>query len=187
MGTPADVISEINNLPKPYTMEEQYLYALVCDLAGVAPKAGYLVSNITFKSPFWRMQQYWHAFCGATELRMGLPVAYDDLTSDLKDRLLGEGKIDSSMLQEGIINENNLSSSVSNKLLGDNRVTTAMLQDGSVDVNKLADAVVARLLASKKVTEGMLADAVAAKLLGTKKVTKDMLDDEVVEILNKVK
>lgn len=179
-----DVFSEINELPKPYSMEEQYLYALVCELAGVEPKEGYLAESTTFKSPFWRMQQYWHAFCGAVGVRLGLPVIPDDdtvklsaLTSEVSDLLLADDKVTTDMLKNKIVTLPKLADEVADRLLANKKVTEAML----------ADAVAGRLLASGRITEDMLVAALAEKLLGPQRVTKEMLSTEVQDILAKVK
>lgn len=177
------IFEEIDQLPKPYSMEEQYLYALVCELARVAPKEGYLVKQMTFKSPFWRLQQYWHAFSGAVEERLGTivpdenTVSMETLTKEVTDGLLGEGKVTTPMIVDKNVTLSKLADAVADRLLGDKRVTEAML----------ADAVADRLLASGKITEEMLVAAVRDKLLGTNRVTKDMLSTEVQDILNKVK
>jgi hypothetical protein len=47
----------VNDLPKPETLEEQYMYALVCSVAGVTPKYGVAVD-----AAFKRLDQYWKAF-----------------------------------------------------------------------------------------------------------------------------
>lgn len=157
-----DIKTLAKNLPKPHTPEEQYLYTLACETAGVTPSK---LEGDPYKSPFWRMEQYWYVFCKGTAERLGLPVIPDDNTVKL------------SALTEEVLA----------CLLGENRVTTIHLQDKSVTMDKLADAVADKLLASGRVTEDMLATAVANKLLGNKRVTLAMLEQSVQDTLAKVK
>ena len=60
----AQSVSDIvEALPKPETLEEQYMYALVCDLAGVAPQYG--ISTNAFK----RKEKYWYALWQALSVK----------------------------------------------------------------------------------------------------------------------
>lgn len=51
----ATIHEMVEALPKPETLEEQYMYALTCDLAGVTPKYG------VSKKAFTRKEKYWLA------------------------------------------------------------------------------------------------------------------------------
>jgi len=53
----------VENLPKPETLEEQYMYALVCSLAGVTPRCG--ISENTFT----RKEKYWYALWKVLEAK----------------------------------------------------------------------------------------------------------------------
>lgn len=156
-----DIKALANNLPKPHTPEEQYLYTLACETAGVVPSK---IEGEPYKNPFWRMEQYWYVFCKGTAERLGLPVIPDDNTVKLSA----------------------LTSEVERLLLGNNKVTTPMIVDKNVTLDKLADAVANKLLGSGRVTEDMLATAVANKLLGEKRVTTAMLEQSIQDKLAKV-
>ena len=43
----------VDNLPKPETLEEQYMYSLVCDLAEVTPKYGISENAFTRREKYW--------------------------------------------------------------------------------------------------------------------------------------
>ena len=59
----ADYSAKIAELPKPHSLEEQYMYKLICNLAEVeCPEPA--------QNPFWRMQQYWKMFAEIAEARV---------------------------------------------------------------------------------------------------------------------
>ena len=53
----------VENLPKPETLEEQYMYALVCSLAGVTPRRG------ISENAFTRKEKYWYALWKVLEAK----------------------------------------------------------------------------------------------------------------------
>jgi len=59
--TVSDIVAE---LPKPETLEEQYLYAIVCTLAGVTPQYG--ISTRAFK----RKEKYLYALWQALDVML---------------------------------------------------------------------------------------------------------------------
>ena len=156
--TIADIV---NALPKPATLEEQYMYKLVCATAGVTPKYG-----IAEDKAFRRMEQYWHAFSLATTKKF----------SDLE--YPGENTVSTKAVQNGAITIDKLDAGVKARLWGESR-------NGEVTEAMLNTAVKNRLWSttrSKEVTIAMLADAVVARLWGanrTGEVTEVMLADEV--------
>ena len=147
----------VNKLPKPETLEEQYMYALVCSVAGVAPKYG-VASDAAFK----RLEQYWKAFwlvaskkftdletpaantvsneairnnAVTTEKVADESITLEKLATDITSRLWAKNR-------EGSVVETYLETSVRNKLLGSLNVQTANLANGSVTGAKIASGVV---------------------------------------------
>lgn len=134
----ADYSAKIAELPKPHSLEEQYMYKLICNLAEVeCPEPA--------QNPFWRMQQYWKMFAEIAEARVNAPVipgyntvgtdeikdaciVIQKLATEVTDLLLGDGKVTETMLHEDVIA----------KLLGTGNVQTENLADGSVTNEKLA-------------------------------------------------
>ena len=139
------VIEEINSLPKPVTLEEQYMYKLVCSTAGVAPKYG-----IAEDKAFRRMERYWHAFYRAATAKF-VDLEYP-----------GENTVSTKAVQNGAITIDKLDTGVQARLWGVSR-------NKEVTLTMLADAIVARLWGNDRtgeVTEVMLADEVRRKLGG---------------------
>lgn len=139
------VIEEINSLPKPVTLEEQYMYKLVCSTAGVPPKYG-----ISEDKAFRRMEQYWHAFYRAATAKF----------ADLE--YPGENTVSTAALQNEAVTLEKLDARIKARLWSETR-------SKEVTIAMLADAVVARLWGSDRtgeVTEVMLADEVRRKLGG---------------------
>lgn len=144
-----DYEARVAKLPKPQTAEEQYMYNMICNIAGVANKYGYK------NNPFWRMEQYWKAFAEVAEARVTEPIVPGFMTvgtdalkedavvadkikngtitlvklaTEITDLLLGDGKVTETMLNED----------VASKLLGEGNVQTENLADGAVTAAKLA-------------------------------------------------
>ena len=147
----------VNKLPKPETLEEQYMYALVCSVAGVTPKYG-VASDAAFK----RLEQYWKAFwlvaskkftdletpaantvsneairnnAVTTEKLGDNAVTADKVATDITSRLWAENRA-------GSVVEAYLETSVRNKLLGSLNVQTENLANSSVTGAKIASGVV---------------------------------------------
>lgn len=181
-----DYASLVSTLPKPITPEEQYLYSLVCSAAGVAHQT-------PFKSPFWRLEQYWKAFYEVMSDRYTYIVPSDDTvgTSAIKDSSVTEDKL-ANVVKEKLLSENSVKTEyIDNMAVTQDKLSTdvrnQLLLPKSVSVDKLTDEVENRLLSENRITEAMLVQELAAKLLGNSRVTKDMLSDEVQAILDKVK
>jgi len=61
----SQTISEIvAALPEPTTLEEQYMYALVCSVAGETPQYG-----VSTRESLKRKERYWYALWKAFEAR----------------------------------------------------------------------------------------------------------------------
>ena len=139
---------KIAALPKPHSLEEQYMYKLICNLAEVE-------SPEPSQKAVWRMDQYWKMFSEIAEARVTAPikpgfqtVGTDELqdeavvsdkirngtitlmklAKEITNQLLGEGKVTEAMLEE----------SVASKLLWEGNVQTENLADGAVTAEKLA-------------------------------------------------
>ena len=147
----------VNKLPKPETLEEQYMYALVCSVAGVTPKYG-VASDAAFK----RLEQYWKAFWLVASKK------FTDLETPAANT---------------VSNEAIRNNAVTTEKVADESVTTEKVAGRSVTLEKLADEVVDRLWATNRnntVTEAMLVSAVREKLVGNTLVQTDNIADEAV-------
>lgn len=180
----------IDNLPKPYSAEEQYLYSIACVVAEVP-------YEIPFQNAFWRKEQYLKAIWQIAIEKVAEPTVPSDgtvttdkifnnaitevkLAQEVANKLLGDDRITTSMLQnnsvttdkiaDNNVTENKLSKDVSDKLLGDNRIITSMIQDKSITLEKINEEIEQRLLGTNRITEEMLID---------KNVTLSKLSDEV--------
>lgn len=155
----------ISNLPKPQTLEEQYLYSIVCTVA----KVDY---NVPYNSPFWRKEKYLKALWQIAEGKVNEPV------------IPGDDTVSTDKIKNNAVTENKLAVSVANKLLGDGRVTEQMIADSSVTKNKLDPAVSSKLLSDGNVSTDMLASlAVASDKIANGAVSKAKLSDDVAAAL----
>ena len=143
----------VEELPKPETLEEQYLYALVCSVAEVEPKYG-----ISQQAAFKRMAKYWKTFylvAAAKFTALETPgansvsneairnnaitnekvsesaITLDKLADDVTERLWAENR-------NGTVTEAMLDSGVQGKLIEDGRIGTQQLADGAVTSGKIA-------------------------------------------------
>ena len=134
----------VNKLPKPETLEEQYMYALVCSVAGVAPKYG-VASDAAFK----RLEQYWKAFWLVASKK------FTDLETPAANT---------------VSNKAIRNNAVTTEKLGDNAVTADKVADESITLEKLATDTTSRLWAENRagsVVEAYLETSVRNKLLGS--------------------
>ena len=151
MSTMNDYQDIIDNLPKPYSAEEQYLYSIACVVAEVP-------YEIPFQNAFWRKEQYFKAIWQIAIEKVAEPTIPSDETVTT-DKIIDKA-----------ITEIKLAQEVTDKLLGDDRITTSMLQDNSVTIGKIDEEIEQKLLDTNRVTEEMLID---------KNVTLSKLSDEV--------
>lgn len=142
----------INELPKPYSSEEQYLYSIACVVAEVPYK-------LPFQNAFWRKEQYLKAIWQIAIEKVAEPTIPDDNT------------ITSEKIVDGAITEIKLAQEVIDKLLGDDKVTTAMLQDSSITANKIANnAIIAENIAENTIILNNLSKEVTNLLLAVNHV-----------------
>lgn len=131
----------VDSLPKPETVEEQYLYGLVCTVAEQPNKYG------AKENPFKRMEQYWKAFRDVTAARAlepNVPSENTVSTNTIQGSAIVTNKLADSSVTTVKIADNNvttekLDSLVESRLLGNNRVTTAMVQNRAITPSKLAE------------------------------------------------
>lgn len=155
----------IANLPKPQTLEEQYLYSIVCTVA----KVDY---NVPYNSPFWRKEKYLKALWLISEGKINEPV------------IPGDNTVSTDKIKNNAVTENKLAISVSDKLLGIGRVTEQMIADSSVTKNKLDPAVSSKLLAAGNVsTDTLAALAVTSDKIANGAVSKSKLANDVAAAL----
>ena len=140
----------IKGLPHPQTIEEQFLYAWACTLAGVS------YSN-PFPAPIYRKDQLLKGIWQITRNRMVTPT------------VIWDGSVDSNGLQDGAVSSNKLTSNaVTTQKIADQAVTTDKLVDQAVTTAKLADqAVTTDKLADHAVTTTKLDVTVVQHLLGS--------------------
>lgn len=150
----------VKSLPTPRTLEEQYLYGLICSVAEVD------YPNMAKTSPFTRMEQYWKAFYEVAGYK------FKDLETP------AENKVNSAAIQANAITTAKLANnSVVSSKIANASVTNSKLADSSVTISKLDNDIEARLLGDNRITEPMLKQSVQEKLLGYQNVTTDNLAD----------
>lgn len=157
----------IQELPKPQTAEEQYMYSFACTLAGVP-------YDTPFQSPFYRKDKYWKAIMNLEGLRV-----LDKITGDMIDL----GAINTNNIADGAISKDKLNQALVDAVFGDGRVDTSAIQNGAVTSDKLSNDTRQRLLASENVSELNLSKAVKNKLLQSGNVKEENLSQG---ILNKL-
>ena len=156
----------INDLPKPVTREEQFLYSLICSTAGVTPRYA-----ITQNPGFKRMEQFWRVFW------LSLSAKVTDLETP------GENSVNTAALQSGAVTFDKLDAAVKSRLWSESR-------NGEVNVSNLNNAVKQRLWGTDRTGEvilNYLAAALQSRLWGANRngeVTEDMLSAEVRSKLN---
>lgn len=139
VSTMNDYQDIIDNLPKPYSAEEQYLYSIACVVAEVP-------YEIPFQNAFWRKEQYFKAIWQIAIEKVAEPTIPSDETVTT-DKIIDKA-----------ITEIKLAQEVTDKLLGDDRITTSMLQDNSVSTEKIVDGAVTLIKLAKEVVDKLLAD-----------------------------
>nr|DAP88157.1 MAG TPA: hypothetical protein [Caudoviricetes sp.] len=140
----------IKGLPHPQTIEEQFLYAWACTLAGVS------YSN-PFPAPIYRKDQLLKGIWQITRNRMVTPT------------VIWDGSVDSNGIQDGAVSSNKLTSNaVTTQKLADQAVSEDKLANQSVTTNKLVDQTVTTdKLADHAVTTTKLDVTVVQHLLGS--------------------
>ena len=154
----------IKGLPHPQTIEEQFLYAWACTLAGVS------YSN-PFPAPIYRKDQLLKGIWQITRNRMVTPT------------VIWDGSVDSNGLQDGAVSSNKLTSNaVTTQKIADQAVSEDKLANQSVTTNKLVDQTVTTdKLADQAVTTDKLVDqTVTTDKLADQAVTTDKLVDQAV-------
>lgn len=157
----------IKGLPRPQTIEEQFLYAWACTLAGVSYSS-------PFPAPIYRKDQLLKGIWQITQNRMVTPT------------VIWDGSVDSNALQDEAVSSNKLTSNaVTTQKLAGQAVTTDKLSDQAVSEDKLANqAVTTNKLVDQAVTNDKLADyAVTTAKLADQAVTTAKLDVTVVQQL----
>lgn len=129
--------SKIAELPKPHSLKEQYLYALVCHIAGV-------VCETPYQSPTWREDQYWKAFAEIAEERVNAPVVpgYQTVGTDA----LIDQSVVAQKIKDNCITPLQLAEEVTNLLLGDGAVESHHIADGAITQEKLGEDVTAHFV-----------------------------------------
>lgn len=114
---------KIAKLPKPHSLEEQYMYKLICNLAEVDCQE-------PAQNPVWRMDQYWKLFSEIAEARVSEPIKPGFQTVGTDE--LKEAAVVADKIRDGTITMVKLAKEITNLLLGDGKVTETMLDDGVV-------------------------------------------------------
>ena len=168
----------IKGLPRPQTIEEQFLYAWACTLAGVS------YSN-PFPAPIYRKDQLLKGIWQITRNRMVTPT------------VIWDGSVDSNGLQDGAVSSNKLTSNavttqkiadqaVTTDKLVDQAVTTAKLADHAVTTTKLDVTVVQHLLGSSET--GIIQQPSVEKITESgEALTMEVLLDKVNELIDLLK
>ena len=144
----------VNSLPKPETLEEQYMYALVCSVASVTPRYG-----VSSQAAFKRLEQYWKAFwlVAAAKFKALETPAADTVSSDAiqndavtNSKVAGESITVDKLARDvasrlwatdrtGSVLEAMLEAAVQNRLLGSGNVQTGNIADKAVTKTKIAN------------------------------------------------
>ncbi len=145
----------VNNLPKPETLEEQYMYALVCSVAGVTPRYG-VAENAAFK----RMDQFWKAFWLVASQKftaLETPAANSVSNEAIRNEAVTEEKV-----SPGAVTLDKLSDAVEGRLWDadrDESVITDYIADGAITTGKIDDSAVT----TAKVADGAITSAKIAE------------------------
>lgn len=182
MAEQQSITDMVNDLPKPETLEEQYIYALVCSVAGVTPKYG-----VAEKAAFKRIEQFWKAFWlvaaqkfkdlerpAADTVDSAAIINESIITQKLAENAVTLGKIDNNV-QARLWNADR-TEEVTTYMLHDGAVTTPKIADGAVTTPKLADGAVT----TEKIADGAITTTQIA--LGT--ISWDNLDEALQEKIN---
>ena len=158
------ILDIVNDLPKPETLEEQYMYALVCSVAGVTPKYG-IATNADFK----RLDKLWKAFWLVAAQK------FKDLETPAADTVnsaaIQNDAIVTNKLADEAVTLGKIDADVQNRLWGVNRsgeVTESMLHNDAVSTNKIVDGAVT----TQKIADG----AVTSDKIANGSITYNMLD-----------
>lgn len=168
----------VEALPEPKTIEEQFLYAWACTLAGVT-------YDSPFPAPIYRKDQLLKAIWQITQNRMVTPTVIWDESVDSQNlcngavttRTLAKNAVTSDNIADETVTTNNLSDGlVTTRKLADDSVTTEKIKDEAVDTTNLKDqAVTTDKLSDGSVTTKKLEDqAVVLATLATE-VTERLL------------
>ena len=178
----------IEELPKPQTVEEQYLYAFACTLAGVE-------YNNTFKTPFYRKEKIWKAIWQLETMRVVSLITGDMLdsgavkTANISDKSVSKEKLAEAVYdavyKDGRINEKALADNSVTKIKLSAEVANKLIHNRSISEEDLTDGLKAKLLQTGNVQEKNLAPEFSAKLLQDGNVTKNNLAAEVLNALLK--
>lgn len=138
----------IAGLPMPQTVEEQFLYAWACTLAGVAYKQ-------PFQKPIYRKEQLLKGLWQIAQNQMVTPTTIwkGSVTADsIKDESVSSDKLSKDSvtqdkMADGSVTDTKIvDGSVTTKKLADEAVTGAKIAEDTIDASKLTKAVTARLL-----------------------------------------
>ena len=172
----------VNDLPKPETLEEQYMYALVCSVAGITPKYG-----VSESAAFKRMEQFWRAFwlVAAAKFKALETPAKDTVNSDA----IINASIVTQKLAESSVTLDKIDGNVTARLWGVNRtgeVTTYTIHDSAVTTPKIADgAVTTPKLADGAVTTEKIGDgAITTQQIALGTISWDDLDEALQSKIN---
>ncbi len=164
MAEQQSITDMVNDLPKPETLEEQYIYALVCSVAGVTPKYG-----VAEKAAFKRIEQFWKAFWLVAAQK------FKDLERPAADTVdsaaIINGSITTKKLAETSVTLEKIDANVTARLWGVNRA-------GEVTEPMLHNDVKAKLLQSKNVVTDNIADeAITTQQIALGTISWDNLDE----------
>lgn len=171
----------IKELPLPYSLEEQYLYSIVCATA----KVGY---EIPFQNPYWRKERYLKALWQIAEMKANEDVIPSDNT--VSTPKIVDGAVTSIKVADGAISEVKIADEavVASKIADKaiviaklaQEVESLLLGDNRVNLDMLATEVTNRLLPTDGITPSQISNALAMLLLGDNKVSTSMLQNNCV-------
>ena len=152
VSTMNDYQDIIDNLPKPYSAEEQYLYSIACVVAEVP-------YEIPFQNAFWRKEQYLKAIWQIAIEKVAEPTVPSDET------------VTTEKVADKAITEVKLAQEVVDKLLANDRIKTSMIKDLSITTEKIANnAITTEKLVNNAITLSNLSKEVTNLLLTTNHV-----------------
>lgn len=153
----------IAGLPTPQTVEEQFLYAWACTLAGVSYQT-------PFQKPIYRKEQLLKGLWQIVQNQMVTPTTIwkGSVTTDS----LQDGSVSSGKLSDGSVTRDKISdASVTQDKISDGSVTDKKLTDGAVTTDKLADEAVT----SEKIADGSVTGTkIAENTIDASKLAKSV-------------